>query len=240
MALAKERRPGGLELYTFQVNDRARRFYERHGFVVAWLRRRLGQRGGPAGRAATAGSRDGRPAQRSASSRGRHADRRLLVRRRAAARARPRRDRRSHDVAIGRTGARARVPAPRGRSARSRRVRRWLRSYAIEREFEDLAAVADDARRRGGHAVDVVGHSYGGRCALGAALLTQNIRRLVVYEGAPSPSALTASPGWATGRSASSAGSQALIEAGDRDARSGDVHAGDRPDAGRRPRRVPR
>ena len=31
--LAKERRPGGLDLYTFQVNRRARTFYERHGFV---------------------------------------------------------------------------------------------------------------------------------------------------------------------------------------------------------------
>jgi GNAT superfamily N-acetyltransferase len=30
--LAKERRPGGLELYCFQVNARARRFYERNGF----------------------------------------------------------------------------------------------------------------------------------------------------------------------------------------------------------------
>lgn len=37
MALAKQRRPGGLELYTFQVNDRARRFYVRHGFTVARL-----------------------------------------------------------------------------------------------------------------------------------------------------------------------------------------------------------
>jgi ribosomal protein S18 acetylase RimI-like enzyme len=37
MKLAKQRRPDGLELYTFQVNDRARRFYERHGFVVAML-----------------------------------------------------------------------------------------------------------------------------------------------------------------------------------------------------------
>jgi GNAT superfamily N-acetyltransferase len=34
--LAKSRRPGGLELYTFQVNARARRFYERHGFVEVW------------------------------------------------------------------------------------------------------------------------------------------------------------------------------------------------------------
>ena len=32
--LAKERSPGGLILYTFQVNERARRFYERNGFVV--------------------------------------------------------------------------------------------------------------------------------------------------------------------------------------------------------------
>jgi ribosomal protein S18 acetylase RimI-like enzyme len=32
--LAKERRPGGLGLYTFQVNARARRFYERRGFRV--------------------------------------------------------------------------------------------------------------------------------------------------------------------------------------------------------------
>jgi RimJ/RimL family protein N-acetyltransferase len=30
--LAKKRRPEGLQLYTFQINHRARRFYERHGF----------------------------------------------------------------------------------------------------------------------------------------------------------------------------------------------------------------
>jgi N-acetylglutamate synthase-like GNAT family acetyltransferase len=29
---AKARRPGALELWCFQANDRARRFYERHGF----------------------------------------------------------------------------------------------------------------------------------------------------------------------------------------------------------------
>jgi GNAT superfamily N-acetyltransferase len=34
VALAKTRRPGGLELYTFQANAGARRFYERHGFVA--------------------------------------------------------------------------------------------------------------------------------------------------------------------------------------------------------------
>jgi ribosomal protein S18 acetylase RimI-like enzyme len=31
---AKALSPSGLELFTFQVNDRARRFYERNGFVV--------------------------------------------------------------------------------------------------------------------------------------------------------------------------------------------------------------
>ncbi len=61
--------------------------------------------------------------------------------------------------------------------------------YSIEREFEDLAAVADAAAAEAGSPVDVVGHSYGGRCALGAALLTSSIGRLIVYEGAPSPPA---------------------------------------------------
>ncbi|MFE9601924.1 GNAT family N-acetyltransferase [Streptomyces hokutonensis] len=32
--LAKERSPGGLQLWTFQVNKPAHRFYERHGFVA--------------------------------------------------------------------------------------------------------------------------------------------------------------------------------------------------------------
>ena len=35
--LAKQRRPAGLELFTFQVNDGARRFYERHGFAAVWF-----------------------------------------------------------------------------------------------------------------------------------------------------------------------------------------------------------
>jgi GNAT superfamily N-acetyltransferase len=35
VALAKERCPDGLVLWTFQVNAPARRFYERHGFVEA-------------------------------------------------------------------------------------------------------------------------------------------------------------------------------------------------------------
>jgi GNAT superfamily N-acetyltransferase len=35
IALAKERSPGGLQLWCFQVNEPARRFYESHGFVAA-------------------------------------------------------------------------------------------------------------------------------------------------------------------------------------------------------------
>ncbi|WP_330294664.1 GNAT family N-acetyltransferase [Streptomyces sp. NBC_00503] len=34
IALAKQQRPNGLELWTFQVNGAAQRFYERHGFVA--------------------------------------------------------------------------------------------------------------------------------------------------------------------------------------------------------------
>jgi pimeloyl-ACP methyl ester carboxylesterase len=60
-------------------------------------------------------------------------------------------------------------------------------TYAIEREFEDLAAVADALAAEVGEPIDVVGHSYGGRCALGASLLTPSIRRIVCYEGAPAP-----------------------------------------------------
>jgi pimeloyl-ACP methyl ester carboxylesterase len=62
-------------------------------------------------------------------------------------------------------------------------------TYAIEREFEDLATVVDAIAAETGEAVDVVGHSYGGRIGLGAALLTPSLRRLVVYEGAPPPTA---------------------------------------------------
>jgi pimeloyl-ACP methyl ester carboxylesterase len=57
--------------------------------------------------------------------------------------------------------------------------------YRIELEYEDLAAVADAIADEAGAPVDVVGHSYGGRCALGAGLLTASIGRIVSYEGAP-------------------------------------------------------
>jgi pimeloyl-ACP methyl ester carboxylesterase len=60
-------------------------------------------------------------------------------------------------------------------------------TYAIEREFEDVAAVAEALAGESDGGVVVFGHSYGGRCALGAALLTGTIRRLISYEGAPAP-----------------------------------------------------
>ena len=50
--------------------------------------------------------------------------------------------------------------------------------YALEREYEDVVAVVESA----GEGVSVLGHSYGGICALEAALLTDRIRRLVLYE----------------------------------------------------------
>lgn len=59
--------------------------------------------------------------------------------------------------------------------------------YSIEREFEDVAAVAEALAIGHGGPIDVVGHSYGGRAALGAALLTGSIGRVVCYEGAPTP-----------------------------------------------------
>jgi pimeloyl-ACP methyl ester carboxylesterase len=57
--------------------------------------------------------------------------------------------------------------------------------YALEREFEDVAAVVDAIADSSGARVDVYGHSYGGECVFGAALLTSNIRSLVLYEGWP-------------------------------------------------------
>jgi pimeloyl-ACP methyl ester carboxylesterase len=57
--------------------------------------------------------------------------------------------------------------------------------YAIEREYDDVAAVVDAVAADAREDVDVAGHSFGGRVGLGAALRTPRVRRLVVYEGAP-------------------------------------------------------
>jgi pimeloyl-ACP methyl ester carboxylesterase len=83
--------------------------------------------------------------------------------------------------------------------------------YAIEREFEDVAAVADVLAAEAGTPVAVVGHSYGGRCALGACLLTEAIGRVVSYEGAPTPAGISYHPAGIEARL------RALLDAGDRD-----------------------
>ena len=67
--------------------------------------------------------------------------------------------------------------------------------YAIARELDDLAAVCRAVAAETGTPVDVVGHSLGGRIALGASLRSDAIRRIVAYESAP---------GTAAGRGASS------------------------------------
>jgi pimeloyl-ACP methyl ester carboxylesterase len=58
-------------------------------------------------------------------------------------------------------------------------------AYSIEREFNDVALVVERLAADSGREVDVIGHSFGGRIALGAALRADSIRRVVVYEGAP-------------------------------------------------------
>lgn len=51
--------------------------------------------------------------------------------------------------------------------------------HALERQFEDVVAVVQAA----GEPVALIGHSYGARCALGAAaLVPELVKRLVLYE----------------------------------------------------------
>jgi pimeloyl-ACP methyl ester carboxylesterase len=85
--------------------------------------------------------------------------------------------------------------------------------YALEREYEDAAAVIDAVAEASGGPVPVYGHSYGGICAFGAAGLTENIERLALYEGWPPvhPEAFAPPPG-CLGRI------EALLAEGNRDA----------------------
>ena len=78
--------------------------------------------------------------------------------------------------------------------------------YAIEQEFDDIAAVANVI----GGDVDVLGHSYGAVCALEAALRTDCIGRLVLYEP-PLPIGIEIYPPGLVERL------QALLDAGDRE-----------------------
>lgn len=59
--------------------------------------------------------------------------------------------------------------------------------YSLAKERADVSAVVDAAAASYGSAVDLFGHSFGGNVSFGAALLTGNIRRLVLYEGWPPP-----------------------------------------------------
>ncbi|WP_336364757.1 alpha/beta fold hydrolase [Halalkalicoccus salilacus] len=50
--------------------------------------------------------------------------------------------------------------------------------YTLEREFEDAAAIVDSIDEP----ANLLGHSHGATCALGGALLTDNVRSLILYE----------------------------------------------------------
>jgi pimeloyl-ACP methyl ester carboxylesterase len=80
-------------------------------------------------------------------------------------------------------------------------------AYAIEREFEDIAAVIDSV----GESAHVLGHSFGALCTLEAGLLTANVRKLILYEPAiPFPDAPIYPEGVIDGL-------QALLDAGERE-----------------------
>jgi pimeloyl-ACP methyl ester carboxylesterase len=80
-------------------------------------------------------------------------------------------------------------------------------TYAIEREFEDVAAVVDSI----GGPVRLLGHSYGAVCSLEASLRTKNLAKLVLYEP-PIPSGVAIYP------PGSIENLQSLLASGDRDA----------------------
>jgi pimeloyl-ACP methyl ester carboxylesterase len=64
-------------------------------------------------------------------------------------------------------------------------------AYALEREFEDVRAVAQRLAAHAGGPVDVFGHSIGGVVVLGAAGIGAPLRRIALYEP-PGPPAATA------------------------------------------------
>jgi pimeloyl-ACP methyl ester carboxylesterase len=75
--------------------------------------------------------------------------------------------------------------------------------YSVARQAEDIAAVVEAV----GGPVNVLGHSFGGLCALESALLTANIRRLILYEAPILP---LLPPGFADRM-------QTILDGGDRD-----------------------
>ena len=160
--LAKTRRPDGLDLVLLRRSTAGRgTFYERNGFEAVAFGDGSGNEERPAGRplrlaAGAVGDRArrrrrsvaiARTARRSRSSRP------GTGRRSSSSTARPPITRRSGSS--GRCSRRD-VHDPRHRPARSRRVGRHGRPYAIEREFEDVAAVAEALAAETGAPVDVV------------------------------------------------------------------------------------
>lgn len=211
LAIAKDRRPGGLDLYTFQANVRARRFYEARGFQVVALGDGTGNE---------EGQPDIRYAWRSAD-----ADRPWIVASPDGTSIAVFRTGRSdgpplllvHGTTADHTTFRAIGPRLASGFAIHAMDRRGRGSsgdtgpYSIEREFEDVAAVAAALAAERGAPIDIFGHSYGGRTALGAALRTDAIGRVVCYEGAPASPGSSYHPAGIEGRL------RALLAAGDRD-----------------------
>ena len=62
--------------------------------------------------------------------------------------------------------------------------------YALEREFEDAVAAVEALPRP----VYVYGHSFGGGCVVEAAMRSDRVDRLVLYEGGPKPAGLRLFP----------------------------------------------
>lgn len=77
-------------------------------------------------------------------------------------------------------------------------------AHNLQRETEDVVAIVDSI----GQPVNVLAHSYGGLCALEAALLTANLRRLIIYEGVALRGADISGPGAADRL-------EAMLEVGD-------------------------
>jgi pimeloyl-ACP methyl ester carboxylesterase len=76
--------------------------------------------------------------------------------------------------------------------------------HDLQREAEDVAAVVNSI----GEPANLLGHSYGGLCASEAALLTPNLRRLILYEGVHLRGADASTPGFIDRL-------DAMLEAGD-------------------------
>jgi pimeloyl-ACP methyl ester carboxylesterase len=78
-------------------------------------------------------------------------------------------------------------------------------NYELSSEYADVAAVAAALAGEQGGPVDVVGHSIGATCVLGAAALGAPFRRIVLYEP-PGPQATRgpsgSAPWWPMAKSA--------------------------------------